>query len=224
MNNSLSCRQARAAMEEVGGRTRTGSESEPLREHLSSCPGCRRFAEENRSLMEALLRDRQPDPGLEFWNRMATRIMAEVRHREIRPLPWYKRSWINPFGWPVYAWSPALVLLVVAALWFHYHPVHRADQISSNGLSSEVLVLDDGLDPLGDRVSTLTPRESAHLKQKVVAGLAKDLKTDSSVEAVLDWDLTNRFETLTNEELERVAQKLQTIGPTGATEVLHHVS
>jgi hypothetical protein len=223
MKETVSCQQVRSMIEEAGGALPTVPEKEPFREHLNGCPDCRHFSEEHRSLMEAFLQDRLPDPGPEFWNRMTTRIMAEVRHREIPPEPWYKRIGLNPFGWPVYAWSPALALLVVAALWFNYNPATRPLQISGNGLS-EVLVLDEGIDPLADRLSTLTARESARLKQKVVAGLAKDLKTDSSEEAVLDWDLNNRFEALTSEELERVANKLQTIGPTGAAEGFHHVS
>lgn len=221
MKETVSCREVRDVIEEAGGAIPTDPRNEPFREHLKGCPDCRHFSAEHRSLMEALLQDRLPEPGPEFWNRMTTRLMAEVRHREIPPAPWYKR--LNPFGWPVYAWSPVLALLVVAALWFNYKPAARPLQISGNGLS-EALVLDEGLDPLADRLSTLTARETARLKQKVVAGLAKELTTASSEEAVLDWDLNSRFEALTSEELERVANRLQTIGPTGAAEGFHYVS
>jgi hypothetical protein len=224
MSKNLSCQEVRAVVAEAAGSSLKDPESGPLREHLDGCPECRRFSEEHRHLMETLLGDSRPDPGPEFWNRMTGRIMAEVRQRELAPEPWYKKIRFNPLAWPVYAWSPVAALLLFAVLWFYYLPAHKAVPISGNGLSSEALVLDEGLDSLVDRVATLTPRESTRLKQKVVAGLAKDLKTDSSVEAVLDWDLNNHFEALTNEELEKVAKRLQTIGPTGATEVLHNVS
>jgi hypothetical protein len=174
--------------------------------------------------MEILQHDEGPDPGPEFWNRMTTRIMAEVRHRENQTVPWYKKPWANPFGWPAYAWSPVLILLIVAAFWFSYAPGTKPVRLAGNGPTSEAVSLEDGLDPLVDPVYTLTPRETTRLKQKIVARLAKDLRTDSPVEAVMDWDLSNRFDALTNDELEQVAKKLQTIGPTGTGEVLHNVS
>ena len=224
MNASLTCRKVRKALEEAAGQPRTGPESEPLRDHLAGCPECRQFSAENQALLEVLLRDQRPDPGPAFWNRLSTRIMAEVRHRDPLPEPWYKKAWVNPFGWPVYAWSPLLALLVAAAVLFQYDPFHRPLPVAGKGPFTDSVYLEEVVDPLQDPVYTLTPRETARLKQKVVAGLARDLKTDSPVEAVLDWDLNNRFESLTNDELEQIAKKLQTVGPTGTGEVGHNVS
>ncbi|MBI5584991.1 MAG: zf-HC2 domain-containing protein [Deltaproteobacteria bacterium] len=223
MNKTVSCPEVRAALTEAAGSPLSEPESAPLREHLAGCPECRRFSAENQSLLDALQQDQVPDPGPEFWNRMTTRIMAEVRHLEHRPEPWYKRPGLNPFHWPVYAWSPLLALLVVTTLWFNYTPVTGPVQISSSGPATGAVSLDEGPDLL-DPVDTLTPGESGRLKQKVMAGLTQDLKTDSPVEAVVDWDMSSRFDDLTNEELEKVAKKLQTVGPTGIGEVLHNVS
>ena len=221
---TVSCREVRTTVEEDAGSTLPEPESAPLREHLAGCPECRRFAAEHQSLVGLLRQGQVPDPGPEFWNRMTTRIMAEVRHLENRPEPWYMKSWLKPFQWPVYAWSPLLALLVVTVLWFNYSPVNRPPQLSSNGPVTEAASLDEGLDPLADPIYTLTAGETARLKQKVVAGLAQDLKIDSPVEAVVDWDLSSRFDGLTNDELEKVAKKLRTVGPTGTGEVFQNVS
>jgi hypothetical protein len=224
MNANPACGKVREALEEAAGQLRTGPESGPLREHLAGCPECRRFAAEHEALLAILLRDRMPDPGPAVWNRLSTRIMAEVRRQGPRPAPWHKRAWLNPFGWPVYAWSPLLALLVAAALLVQYAPFDRPLPIAGRSPLADAVSLEEVLDPLQDPVYTLTPRETARLKQKVVAGLARDLKTDSPVEAVLDWDLNNRFETLTNAELEQIAKKLQTVGPAGTGEVRPNVS
>jgi hypothetical protein len=224
MNETVSCRKVREALAEAAGRPLPEPGSDPFRDHLAGCLECRRFAEENQSLLDSLRMDQTPDPGPEFWNRMTTRIMAEVRHQESQKAPWYKKAWFKPFNWPVYAWSPLLAVVVVTALWFYYAPLNKPLLISLSGPPTETVALDEGPDLLGDPVDTLTAGESLRLKQKVVAGLAKDLKIDSPVEAVVDWDLSSRFEGLTNDELEKVAQKLQTVGPTGMGEVLYNVS
>jgi hypothetical protein len=47
---------------------------------------------------------------------------------------------------------------------------------------------------------------------------------DDAEEAVLEWDLSNRMETLSNKDLNNVADKLQTGTPAGAKEVTGNVS
>ncbi len=41
--------------------------------------------------------------------------MTQVRlyRTEEKEAPWYKKVWINPFGWPGYAWATALILMLL---------------------------------------------------------------------------------------------------------------
>ena len=88
---------------DYAGRTLTGAEAEEVRDHLSRCPDCRGLHEENSRIVEAIRQDCPPDPGPDFWSRMTSEVIAEVRHLESRPQPWYRRPWFNPWNWPVYA-------------------------------------------------------------------------------------------------------------------------
>ena len=49
-------------------------------------------------------------------------------------------------------------------------------------------------------------------------------RNDEAEEAVLEWDLSNRMETLSNKDLNKVADKLQTGTPAGTKEVTGNVS
>lgn len=226
MMKPVSCQQAKEVIWDAAGRSSEAPEAEWLKDHLAGCPDCRRLQTDNRQILDLLQRDEPPDPGSEFWGRLTTGIMAEVRREEARPKPWYQRPWLNPLVWPAYAWSPALVLVVMAAVWIYYTPVAQQTLVSSNGGPAAEVYLEDTLDPLADPFFNLTPNQTRLLRQKVVAGLAQDIKTrsESPEEALLDWDMNNRLDGLNNDELEGLAKKLQTIGPTGTREVSRNVS
>jgi hypothetical protein len=222
------CAEIRKSLEDHDGRALTGAETEPVREHLSRCPDCRGIHEENVRVLQAIRQDSPPDPGQAFWNRMTSEIMAQVRHLENRPQPWYRRTWLTPWNWPVYAWSPALVLLVLTAGLYFYssflnpNPVFLA-KTDVPAIESRLEVAGDSLE---DPFMTLTSQESAWLQKKMGSRLASDLvaRNDDAEEAVLDWDLSNRMETLTTGDINKIADKLQTGTPAGTKEVTGNVS
>lgn len=226
MKPQESCEKNRLALAENAGRPLTGDEAEPLRDHLDRCPECRRIHEENTGLLQALRQEPRLDPGPEFWNRMTSGIMTEVRRLENRPPPWYRRPWLNPWGWPVYAWSPALVLLILSAGFYYYGSFSKPVFLVKN----EVPAADSRLEAMGDSLAdpfmTLTPRESTRLQEKMGLRLAGDLlaRSDEGEEADLDWDLSHRLETLTTRDLNKIADKLQTGTPAGTKEVTGNVS
>ncbi len=213
---------------DYAGRPLTGTEAEQVRDHLSRCPDCRGLHEENTQTVEAIRQDSPPDPGPDFWSRMTSEIMAEVRHLESRPLPWYRRPWFNPWSWPVYAWSPALVLLLLTAGLYYYgvFPDSKPIFLARNGIPAAESRLEDMGDSLADPFMTLSSQESARLHQSMGRRLARELyaRNDDAEEAVLDWDLSNRLETISLKDLNKVADKLQAGSPAGTKEVTGNVS
>jgi Putative zinc-finger len=226
MKPKETCAETRKHLVDYAGRPLTGAEAEQVRDHLSRCPDCRRLHEENSGIVEALRQDPPPDPGSEFWSRMASGIMAEVRHLESRPQPWYRRPWFNPWSWPVYAWSPALILMIFAAGLYYFGSFSNPVFLTKNGFPLAESRLEDMSDSLADTFMTLTPQESARLKKTMDRRLARELYTrnDDAAEAVLDWDLSNRMDTLSIKDLNKVADKLQTGAPAGTKEVMGNVS
>ncbi len=226
MKTKSSCAKIRKRLGDYTGQPLTGTGAEQLRDHLSRCPDCQRFHEENTKIVDVLRLDSPPDPGSEFWSRMTSGIMAEVRHLESRPQLWYRRAWSNPWAWPVYAWSPALILLIFIAGFYYYASFSKPILLVKNGLPAAESRLEDIGDSLADPLLTLTPQESARLGKKMEHRLALELyaKNVEAEEAVLDWDLSNRLETLSIKDLNEVADKLQTGTPAGAKEVTENVS
>jgi hypothetical protein len=220
------CEKISRALAEHAGRPLIGAMAEPLREHLDRCPDCRRIHEENTGLLLTLRQEPRNDPGPEFWNRMTSGIMTEVRHLETRPQPWYRRPWLNPWSWPVYAWSPALALLVLSAGFYYYGALSKPVFMARNEVPAADSRLEVLGDPLADPFMTLTAEESTRLRKKMGLRLAGDLlaRNDEGEEAVLDWDLSNRLEALTTRDLNTVADKLQTGTPAGTKEVTGNVS
>ena len=222
------CTEIRRRLVDYAGRTLTGTEAEEVRDHLSRCPDCRGLHEENSRIVEAIRQDSPPDPGPDFWSRLTSEIMVEVRHLESRPQPWYRRPWFNPWNWPVYAWSPALVLLVLTAGLYYYgvFPDSKPIFLTKNGIPAAESRLEDMGDSLADPFMTLSSRESARLHQSLGRRLARELyaRNDDAEEAVLDWDLSNRLETISLKDLNKVADKLQAGSPAGTKEVTGNVS
>ena len=220
------CAEIRKRLKDYTGRPLTGTEAEQVQDHLSRCPECRRLHEENSRIVEALRQDSPPDPGPDFWSRMTSSIMAEVRHLESRPQPWYRRPWFKPWSWPVYAWSPALILLLFTAGFYYYGSFSKPVFIAKNGVPVAESRLEEMSDSLADPFITLTPQESARLEKKMGRRLARELyaRDDETEEAVLDWDLSNRMETLSINDLNKIADKLQAGIPAGPKEVTENVS
>jgi hypothetical protein len=226
MKPNRTCREVKKRLLEHAGRPLTETSAEQVRDHLSRCPDCRERYEEYSQIVEALRQDSPPDPGPDFWNRMTSGIMAEVRHLESRPQPWYRRPWFNPWGWPVYAWSPALVLLIFTVGLYYNGSFSKPVFLANNGVPAAESRLEDLGDSLSDPLMTLSPQESVRLEKKMGRRLARELyaRNDETEEAVLDWDLSNRMETLSLQDLNKVADKLQTGTPAGAKEVTGNVS
>jgi Putative zinc-finger len=226
METKGSCTKIREWLVEYAGRPLTGTKAEQIQDHLSRCPDCRGLHEENTRIVEALRGDFRPVPGPDFWKRMTSEIMAEVRHLESRPRPWYRRSWFTPWGWPVYAWSPALALLVLTAGLYYYSSFSKPVFLAKIGISAAESQLEDSGDSLEDPFMTLSSQESARLRKTMGRRLARELyaRNGDLEEAVLDWDLFNRMETLSLEDLNKVADKLQTGAPAGSKEVTGNVS
>jgi hypothetical protein len=223
-----SCAETKKRLADYAGRPLTGTEAGQIQDHLSRCPACRGLNEENSRIVEALRWDPRSFPEPDFWNRMTAGIMAEVRHLESRPRPWYRRPWFSPWGWPVYAWSPALALLVLTAGLYYYSSFSDPQPVllTKSGISAAEFRLEDIGDSLADPFMTLSSRESALLRKTMGRRLARELyaRNDDSEEAVLDWDLSNRMETLSLKDLNKVADKLQTGAPAGTKEVTGNVS
>ncbi len=228
MKPNGTCREVKKCLLEYAGQPLTETPAEQVRDHLSRCPDCRGLYEENSRIVEALRQNSPPDPGPDFWNRMTAGIMAEVRHLENRPQPWYRRPWSNPWGWPVYAWSPALVLLVLTTGLYYYGSFTATKPVFlANGWTPAAdSRLEDIADPLADPFMTLSSQESARLQKTMGRRLASELyaKNDDAEEAVLDWDLSNRIEVLSLKDLNKVVDKLQTGAPAGTKEVMGNVS
>jgi hypothetical protein len=228
MKTKGTCTEIRERLVDYAGRPLTGLEAAEVRDHLSQCPDCRELHEENSRVVEALRLDSPSDPGTDFWNRMAFGIMAEVRHLESRPQPWYRRPWLTPWNWPVYAWSPALVLLVLSAGLYYYGSFSNSNPVFL--AKTEIQTVEPRLEEAGDSLSdpfmTLTPRESDRFHKKIGGRLANELsaRNDETEDAVLDWDLSNRMETLSVKDLNKVVDKLQTGTPAGTKEVTGNVS
>ncbi len=222
------CAKIRNRLVDYAGRPLTGTEADAVRDHLSQCPDCRGLHEENSRIVEALRLGSPPDPGPDFWIRMTSGIMAEVRHLENRPQPWYRRPWVTPWNWPVYAWSPALVLLVLTAgvYYYSYFSESKPVSLAKKGTPAVESRLEDFGDALADPFMNLSSRESARLQKAMDRRLASELiaRNDDPEEAVLDWDLSNRIEILSLKDLNRVADKLQTGAPAGTKEVTGNVS
>jgi hypothetical protein len=222
------CAETRKRLADYAGRPLADAEADQIQDHLSQCPECQGLHEANARIVEALRQDSPPDPGPAFWNRMTSEIMAQVRHLENRPQPWYRRPWINPWNWPVYAWSPALALLVLTVGLTYYGSLYKPTPVFL--AKTEVQVVDSRLEEAGDSLldsfMTLTPQESTRLEKKMGRRLASELyaRNDDAAEAVLDWDLSNRIDALTAGDLNNVADRLRTGTPAGTKEVTGNVS
>ncbi|MBI4768296.1 MAG: zf-HC2 domain-containing protein [Deltaproteobacteria bacterium] len=185
--------------------------------HLSQCPSCRKAYEETREVLTLLKKDHLPDPGTLFWNDLSSRIMAQVpldRSQEKEP-PWYKKLWVNPFGWPGYAWATALLLILLTPVVIYNINVLGPKSPSDQEIRGLEMMWGSESIPLTAVVETLSDKESVNLAKRVVARMGKDLPSPTRLlmDDELHWDVFQSLEGLTTQELEALIKKM---GPGGS--------
>lgn len=195
--------------------------------HLSECPSCRKAYEENREVLILLKKDCLPDPGPVFWNDLSSRIMTQVRlfRPEGKEAPWYKKVWINPFGWPGYAWATALILMLLTPVAIYNIHVQGNKTPSVQEIKGQEMKWETGSMPLSAAVESLSDKESVRLAKRVVARMGKDLPgpTRLLMDDGMHWDVSRSLEGLNNQELEALIKKMEPGGSAGYREEEEYV-
>ena len=190
--------------------------------HLSECPSCRKAFEETGEVFTLLKKDRLPDPGQLFWNDLSSRIMSQVRlsRPEEKEEPWYKKIWLNTFGWPGYAWATALILMLLTPVAIYNMQVQGNKKLSIQEIKSPETKWETGLLPLSAAVESLSDNESVRLAKRVVARMGKDLPGPSRLvmDDELYWDVSRSLEGLDSRELEVLIKKMEPGGSAGYKE------
>ncbi len=201
---------------------------EGIERHLSACPSCQKAYQEDRKVLTLLRQDRLPDPGLDFWKGLSSRVMAQVppnRSDSIR-VPWYKKVWGSPFVWPGYAWVTALILILLtpAAIYTVHFGGYKQTAIQET-LETE-LKWEMGLESYSAAIESLSAKESIRLGERLTARLAKDLpqQTHGLIEDDLQWDISPALENLNTKELDALIKKTQSDGSVGFEEGMSNVS
>ncbi len=202
--------------------------AERIESHLSICPDCHQAYQETKKILGLLGQDRLPEPGEGFWNRLSSRIMHQVRLTRPEPvrIPWTKKIWGNPFGWPGYAWATALIFIlltpvVIYTIHFKNHPPPLVQELLGNEWRWEM-----GLEAVPPVFDTLSPKESIRLGKRIVARMGRDFSGLSplAAEDELSWDVSRSLEGLDKEELNLLIKKIQTGGSAGFKEEGRYVS
>ena len=195
--------------------------------HLSECPSCRKAYQENREVLTLLKKDCLPDPGPIFWNDLSSRIMTQVRlyRPEEKEAPWYKKVWINPFGWPGYAWATALILMLLTPVAIYNIHVQGTKTPSVQEIKGQEMKWETGSNPLSAAVESLSDQESVGLAKRVVARMGKDLPGPTRLlrDEELHWDVSRSLEGLNNQELEALIKKMEPGGSAGYREEEEYV-
>lgn len=192
--------------------------------HLSECPSCRKAYEETGEVVTLLQKDCLPDPGPAFWNGLSSRIMSQVRLSlpENKEDPWYKKVWLNPFGWPGYAWATALILLLLTPVVIYNIQVqgYKAPSVLEREVKDHVIKWETESMPLSAVVETLSDRESVHLAKRVVARMGQDLPDPTRLlkDDEMHWDISRSLEGLNDQELEALIKKMKPGGSAGFRE------
>lgn len=202
--------------------------AERIESHLAICSDCHHAYQETLKILGLLGQDRLPEPEAGFWNRLNSRIMHQVRLARPEPvrIPWTKKIWGNPFGWPGYAWATALILILltpVVIYTIHYknQPQPLVQELLGNDWRWEM-----GLESVPPALETLSPKESIRLGKRIVARMSRDLPGLSplAAEDELPWDVSRSLEGLDKEELDLLIKKIQTGGSAGFKEEGRYVS
>lgn len=195
--------------------------------HLSQCPSCRKAYEETLEVLTLLKKDRLPEPGPVFWTDLSSRIMAQVRlnRSEEKEDSWFRKLWINPFGWPGYAWATALILILLTPVAIYNIHVQGTRSPSIQEMKEQEMTWPSGSMPLSTIVETLSDKESVTLAQRVVSRLGKDLPTPSHMltDDETHWDVFPSLERLNTQELEVLIKKIEPGGSAGYREEEEYV-
>jgi hypothetical protein len=194
--------------------------------HLSECPSCRKAYRETWDVLTLLKKDCLPDPGSVFWDNLSSRIMTQVRlyRPEEKKAPWYKKFWIDPFGWPGYAWATALILMLLTPVVIY--------NINFDG--NKVLSIQENKDqeirgvtsfmPLSVVVENLSDQESVRLAKRVMARMGKDLLSPTRLsDDDLYWDVSRSLDRLNQQELDALIHKMEPGGSAGYKEEEEYV-
>jgi hypothetical protein len=196
--------------------------AERVKEHLSNCSDCQKEYQKTQGVLDLLKQDRLPDQGPEFWKGMNARIMSQVRQVRSEPerIPWNKKIWGYPFGWPGYAWATALILLLLTPVLLYTIHFNNQPQSPIRELVATDLRWEMGVDSYPAILEALSPKESSRLGKKIVARLGSDLpiQTPLMAEDELSGDLSHSLEGLDKEELDILIKKIQTGGSAGLKE------
>jgi hypothetical protein len=207
------CKKIRAQADVYHQKTLDAYPALQVEAHLSECPSCRKAYEETREVLTLLKKDVLPDPGPVFWNQLNSRIMTQVRlsRPEGREAPWYKKFWINPFGWPGYAWATALLLMLLTPVVIYHINYHGNNTPSIQGSKDQEIKWETGSFPLSVAVENLSDNESIRLANKVVARMGKDLPGSPRllIDNEMHWDVSRTLEGLNKTEIETLIKKME---------------
>jgi hypothetical protein len=196
----------------------SGTASE-VEAHLSECPSCRKAYEETREVLTLLKKDSLPDPGPSFWDGLSSRIMTQVRlyRPEEKEEPWYKKVWINPFGWPGYSWATALILMLLTPVVIYNMHVQDNSRPSIQETKGPEMKWDTGSLTFSAPVESLSDNESVRLAKRMVARMGKDLPSPTRLvmDDELHWDVSRSLEGLNHKEIEALINKMESGGSAG---------
>jgi hypothetical protein len=224
----LTCKEVKKLADDYSQNLLSSDLVERINSHLSACPSCQRVYEEIRDVLALLKRDRLPDPGPEFWNGLNSRVMAQVRlsRSGSMKVPWYKKVWGNPFGWPGYAWVTALILILLtpAVIYNNYYRGYKPSVAQESVENEGNWVTSTGSSMLA--LESLSPQEATRLEETITSEMAKDLpgQTHGLMEDDLQWNVSPVLENLTLQELDALLKKIRPSGSAGFKGGVSYVS
>lgn len=221
------CKKIRESTEAYLQNTLEAGPASQVEAHLSECPSCRKLYEGTREVLTLLKKDRLPDPGPAFWDSLSSKIMAQVRLSppEREETPWYKKLWINPFGWPGYAWATVLVLILLTPVIIYNIHMQGTKSPSIQALNGQEVRWDVGSMALSSAEETLSEKESVNLAKRVVARMGKDLSSTArlALDEETHWDVSLSLDGLNTQELEALIKKMGPGGSAGYREEVKYV-
>ncbi len=207
----ISCKKAKKLADDYLQDLLSSDQVEGIEKHLSACPSCQKEVQDTRKVLTLLRRDLMTDPGPDFWKGLNSHIMAQVRPGRINPekTPWYRRVWVNPFGWPGYAWATALILIFLTPAFIYTIHFRGFKQTAVLETLETELKWETGLESYSAAVESLSSQESIRLGEKITARLAKDLpqQTHGLIEDDLQWDVSSVLEGLSRQELDLLIKR-----------------
>lgn len=225
---TIGCKEVKKRIDGYARMTGASGHDPALEAHVANCPACMKEYRETREILSLLAQDRLPEPRPEFWNGLSRQIMAQVGpcRPEPREIPWFKKIWGAPFGWPGYAWVTAVILVLLTPLAIYTIQDRSQAPPSPQGFSGNELRWELGLESFPSVFETLSPGESARLGERLVARIGQDLSRPRSlaVEEDYSWDFSRSLEGLNGQEMDGLIEKLQPGGSAGFNEVKHYVS